>query len=217
MYQVLRIRYHENINRNTKYLVRNTLYYLCNMKYLIVGLGNIGDEYANTRHNIGFIMADALAQEAEASFKSERYASLTRIKFRGKILVVIKPSTYMNLSGKAVRYWMDKENIPAERTLIITDDIALPLGTLRMRKKGGDGGHNGLESIIGTLGSEAFPRLRIGIGNDFARGYQSDFVLGKWTTDEETIMIPKVKSAMEMIRSFIVRGIDQTMTSYNNK
>jgi len=187
------------------------------MKYLIVGLGNIGDEYANTRHNIGFIMADALGQEAEATFKSERYASVTRIKFRGKILVVIKPSTYMNLSGKAVRYWMDKENIPAERTLIITDDIALPLGTLRMRKKGGDGGHNGLESIIVTLGSEAFPRLRIGIGNDFARGYQSDFVLGKWTDDEETVMIPKVKSAMEMIRSFIVRGIDQTMTSYNNK
>ena len=187
------------------------------MKYLIVGLGNIGDEYANTRHNIGFIMADALAQEAESTFKSDRYASVTRIKFRGKILVVIKPSTYMNLSGKAVRYWMDKENIPVERTLIITDDIALPLGTLRMRKKGGDGGHNGLESIIVTLGSESFPRFRIWIGNDFARGYQSDFVLGKWTADEETVMIPKVKSAMEMIRSFIVRGIDQTMTSYNNK
>jgi PTH1 family peptidyl-tRNA hydrolase len=187
------------------------------MKYLIVGLGNIGDEYANTRHNIGFIIADALSQQAEASFKSERYASMTKIRYRGKILVVVKPSTFMNLSGKAVRYWMDKENISAERTLIITDDIALPLGTLRMRKKGGDGGHNGLESIIVTLGTEAFPRLRCGIGSDFAHGYQSDYVLGKWTSEEEEIMIPKIKSATEMVKSFIVRGIDQTMTAYNNK
>jgi len=187
------------------------------MKFLITGLGNIGDEYANTRHNIGFIIADALAQEAEASFKSERYASVTRIRYRGKTLVVIKPSTYMNLSGKAVRYWMDKENIPAERTLTITDDIALPLGTLRLRKKGGDGGHNGLESIITTLGTEHFPRLRVGIGNDFARGYQSDYVLGKWTPEEEEVMIPKVKNATEMLKSFLVRGIDQTMTDYNKK
>jgi PTH1 family peptidyl-tRNA hydrolase len=187
------------------------------MKYLITGLGNIGDEYANTRHNIGFIVADALAGEAEAVFKSERYASVTKIRYRGKTLVVIKPSTYMNLSGKAVRYWMDKENIPVERSLVITDDIALPLGTLRMRKKGGPGSHNGLENIIVTLGTEHFPRLRMGIGNDFARGYQSDFVLGKWTREEEEAMIPKVKLAVEMIKSFLVRGIDQTMTDYNNK
>lgn len=187
------------------------------MKYLITGLGNIGDEYANTRHNIGFIIADALSQEAEAIFKSERYASVTRIKYRGKILVVIKPSTYMNLSGKAVRYWMEKENIPAERSLVITDDIALPIGTLRMRKKGGDGGHNGLENIIVTLGTEHFPRLRVGIGNEFSRGYQSDYVLGKWTRDEEEVMIPKIELAVEMIKSFLVRGIDQTMTDYNNK
>jgi PTH1 family peptidyl-tRNA hydrolase len=187
------------------------------MKFLITGLGNVGDEYANTRHNIGFIIADALAQEAEASFTSGRYASVTHIRYRGKTLVVIKPSTYMNLSGKAVRYWMDKENIPAERTLVVTDDIALPMGTLRMRKKGGAGGHNGLENIILTLGSEQFPRLRIGIGNDFARGYQSDYVLGKWTRDEETVMIPKIKTAIEMIKSFLIRGIDQTMTDYNNK
>ena len=187
------------------------------MKYLIAGLGNIGDEYANTRHNIGFIIADALAREAEASFKSERYAAMTKIKFRGKTLVVIKPSTYMNLSGKAVRYWMENENIPIERTLIIADDIALPLGTLRLRKKGGDGGHNGLEDIIVTMGSEAFPRLRIGIGNDFSKGHQVDYVLGKWTREEETILIPKIKTAVEMVKSFIVRGIDQTMTEYNNK
>lgn len=187
------------------------------MKFLITGLGNIGDEYANTRHNIGFIIADALAHEAEAVYKSERYASVTRIRYRGKTLVVIKPATYMNLSGKAVRYWMDKENIPAERTLIITDDIALPLGTLRLRKKGGDGGHNGLESIITTLGTEYFPRLRVGIGNDFARGYQSDYVLGKWTTEEEEVMITKVKTATEIVKSFLIKGIDQTMTDYNNK
>ena len=171
------------------------------MKYLITGLGNIGDEYANTRHNIGFIIADALAQEAEATFKSERYASVTRIRYR----------------GKAVRYWMDKENIPAERSLVITDDIALPLGTLRMRKKGGAGSHNGIENIIAILGTELFPRLRIGIGNDFAKGYQSDFVLGKWSREEEEVMIPKVEHAVEMIKSFLVRGIDQTMTDYNNK
>lgn len=187
------------------------------MKYLICGLGNIGDEYANTRHNIGFIIADAMAQEAKTTFKSDRLASVCKIKYRGKTLVVIKPSTYMNLSGKAVRYWMEKENISAERILVITDDIALPTGSLRMRKKGGDGGHNGLESIITSLGTDAFPRLRVGIGNDFARGYQSDYVLGKWTGDEEKVMIPKIGLAIEMIQSFIVRGIDLTMTGYNNK
>ncbi|MDT8394430.1 MAG: aminoacyl-tRNA hydrolase [Bacteroidales bacterium] len=187
------------------------------MKYLIAGLGNIGDEYANTRHNIGFIVADALAQEAGAAFKTDRYADVSRIKYRGKTLVVIKPSTYMNLSGKALRYWMDKENIPAEQILVVTDDIALPTGTLRMRKKGGHGGHNGLESIILLLGTENFPRLRVGIGNDFARGYQSDYVLGKWTREEEELMIPKIKSAITMVQSFIARGIDQTMTDYNNR
>jgi len=191
--------------------------YLCIMKYLIVGLGNIGDEYANTRHNIGFIVADAIAKEAEATFKPERYAAVAKIRYRGKILVVIKPATYMNLSGKAVRYWMDKENITTENILVIADDIALAGGSLRMRKKGGDGGHNGLEDIITTLGTELFPRLRIGIGNDFAKGYQSDYVLGKWTGDEEKIMIPKIITAVEIVKSFVVRGIDQTMTAYNNK
>jgi len=185
------------------------------MKYLICGLGNIGDEYANTRHNIGFIVADAMAQEAGAAFKTERYASVTRIRYRGKILVIIKPSTYMNLSGKAVRYWMDAEKITSGNLLVITDDIALPTGILRMRAKGGDGGHNGLESIITTLGTEAFARLRIGIGNDFAKGYQSEYVLGKWTREEEEIMIPGIEKAVEMVKSFVARGIDLTMTEYN--
>ena len=187
------------------------------MKYLIVGLGNIGNEYANTRHNIGFIIADAMAQQAEAVFKPERYASVTKIKYRGKILVIIKPSTYMNLSGKAVRYWMEKEKVPANKTLVITDDIALPPGSLRMRKKGGDGGHNGLENIILSLGTEIFPRLRIGVGGDFAHGYQVDYVLGKWTRQEEEMMIPKIGMAVEMIKSFVAHGIDKTMTDYNNK
>lgn len=187
------------------------------MKYLIVGLGNIGDEYANTRHNIGFVIADALALSGEAAFKTERYADVAKMKFRGKVLVVIKPSTYMNLSGKSVRYWMQTEKIPLENVLIVTDDIALPLGTLRMRKKGGDGGHNGLTSVIETLQTPNFARLRIGIGDDFARGYQVDYVLGKWTKKEEEIMIPKVKSAVEIVKSYIAVGVDRTMNLFNNK
>lgn len=187
------------------------------MKYLVAGLGNIGDKYANTRHNIGFVVADALAHEAGAGFTAGRHAALTRIRYSGRMLVVIKPSTFMNLSGKAIRYWMAKEDIPAERLLVIADDIALPTGTLRMRKKGGPGGHNGLENIILTLGTEAFPRLRIGIGDEFARGYQSDYVLGQWSRTEEEIMIPKIQLAVEMVKSFVRHGIDQTMTDYNNR
>lgn len=185
------------------------------MKYLIVGLGNIGDEYANTRHNIGFIVLDALVQEAGKNFEPSRYASMASLKHRGKSLVLIKPSTYMNLSGKAVRYWMEKERITVENMLVIADDIALPLGQLRMKKKGGDGGHNGLASIIETLGTQEFPRLRVGIGNDFARGYQSDYVLGKWSAAETGLMVPRVKLAAEMVKSFVAAGIDKTMTAYN--
>lgn len=185
------------------------------MKYLIVGLGNIGDEYANTRHNIGFIVLDALVQEAGKNFEPSRYASMASLKHRGKSLVLIKPSTYMNLSGKAVRYWMEKEKITVENMLVIADDIALPLGQLRMKKKGGDGGHNGLASIIETLGTQEFPRLRVGIGNDFARGYQSDYVLGKWSAAETGLMVPRVKLAAEMVKSFVAAGIDKTMTAYN--
>ncbi|MEA3480114.1 MAG: aminoacyl-tRNA hydrolase [Bacteroidota bacterium] len=187
------------------------------MKYLIAGLGNIGDEYRNTRHNIGFIIADALALEAKASFEPGRYADVSRIKYRGRTLVVIKPSTYMNLSGKAIRYWLKEENIPGERMLSVLDDIALPLGTLRVRRGGGDGGHNGLASLIEYLGTADFPRLRIGVGDDFARGYQSDYVLGKWTKTEEEIMIPQVNKAVEVVKSFVTVGLDRTMNTYNNK
>lgn len=194
-----------------------TLNFFMIVKYLIAGLGNIGDEYANTRHNIGFIILDAMAMEFKTSFEAGRYASVTKIRFKGKIFVLIKPSTYMNLSGKAVRYWMEKEKITTENVLVVVDDIALPLGVLRMKMRGGDGGHNGLISIIEYVETEEFPRLRVGIGDDFARGYQSDYVLGKWTKEEEKIMIPKVETAVQMIKSFGTAGVELTMTHYNNK
>jgi len=185
------------------------------MKYLIACLGNIGEEYANTRHNIGFIIADALALDGKARFEPGRYADVTRLKFKGRTLVVIKPATYMNLSGKAIRYWLNEEKIPTERMLTVVDDIALPLGTMRVRRGGGDGGHNGLTSIIENLGSGEFPRLRIGIGDDFARGYQSDYVLGKWTRAEEETMIPRVNEAVKIVKSFVTVGLDRTMNLYN--
>ena len=187
------------------------------MKYLIVGLGNIGEEYANTRHNIGFIVLDALALNARVKFSSARYASLSKMKFKGRTFVLIKPTTYMNLSGKAVKYWLTKEKIPIENLLVILDDIALPLGFLRMKKKGGDAGHNGLVSIIERLGTTEFPRLRIGIGDDFALGYQSEYVLNRWTKTEEKIMIPRIEIAVEMIKGLATIGIELTMTAYNNK
>jgi PTH1 family peptidyl-tRNA hydrolase len=176
------------------------------MKYLIAGLGNIGDEYASTRHNIGFAITDALARLSGVSFQSGRYADLARVRVKNKSLVLIKPNTYMNLSGKAIRYWLDHEKIPLENLLVIVDDIALAPGQLRLKLKGGDGGHNGLSSIIEILGTEEFARLRFGIGNDFAKGYQVEYVLGRWTKSEEEIIIPKILDAVEMVKSFAVGG-----------
>lgn len=187
------------------------------MKYLIAGLGNIGDEYANTRHNIGFIIADALAQAGKTMFKPDRLADMAKMKYKARILVIIKPSTYMNLSGKAIKYWLDKEKIPIENLLVVLDDLALPTGVLRLRAKGGDGGHNGLISIIETLGTQNFPRLRVGIGDEFAQGFQVDYVLGKWTKKEETIMIPKINTAVDIIKSFSSIGLVRTMNIYNTK
>jgi PTH1 family peptidyl-tRNA hydrolase len=187
------------------------------VKYLIAGLGNIGAEYANTRHNIGFIVADALALEGKSVFAPARLADVTKVKYKSRIMVVIKPSTYMNLSGKAVKYWLAKENIPLENLLVIADDIALPAGVLRLRAKGGDGGHNGLISIIEQLGTSDFARLRVGIGKDFAQGMQVDYVLGKWTKAEEEIMIPKVKTAVEIVKSFAAIGVERTMNVYNTR
>jgi PTH1 family peptidyl-tRNA hydrolase len=187
------------------------------LKYLIAGLGNIGDQYLNTRHNIGFIVSDALAGEANAKFKQERYAEVTKLKHKARVLVVIKPSTYMNLSGKAIKYWLDKEKIPLDNLLVVTDDIALPTGTIRLRAKGGDGGHNGLMNIIEILGTSNFSRLRMGIGDDFARGYQVDYVLSNWTKKEEELMIPAVEKAVKAIKSYVQIGIERTMNLYNTR
>jgi PTH1 family peptidyl-tRNA hydrolase len=185
------------------------------MKYLIAGLGNIGAEYANTRHNIGFAVNEAMARLSGISFQSGRYADVARLRVKNKSLVLIKPSTYMNLSGKAVRYWLETEKIPLENLLVIVDDIALAPGQLRLKLKGGDGGHNGLSSIIEILGTEEFARLRFGIGNDFAKGYQVEYVLGKWTKAEEEILVPKIADAVEMVKSFATAGAEITMTRYN--
>ncbi|MDP4282697.1 MAG: aminoacyl-tRNA hydrolase [Bacteroidota bacterium] len=187
------------------------------MKYLIAGLGNIGEEYANTRHNIGFIAADALAQSLKTTFTTDRYASVAKGSLKGRQIVIIKPSTYMNLSGKAIRYWLNKEGIPIENILVIVDDLALPLGTLRLRKKGSDGGHNGLSSIIEYIETTEFSRLRIGIGNDFAKGYQIDYVLSRWTAEEEKILIPRIETSVEMIKSFVLEGVEKAMTRFNTK
>ncbi|MDD4213293.1 MAG: aminoacyl-tRNA hydrolase [Bacteroidales bacterium] len=186
-------------------------------KYLITGLGNIGDEYANTRHNAGFVVLDALAQRLRASFASGRHGAVARVTHKGKTLFLLKPATYVNLSGKAIKYWLNAESIPAENLLVVVDDLDLPLGTLRMKARGGDGGHNGLNHIITTLESEEFSRLRVGVGNDFAKGYQVDYVLGKWTKEEEKIMLERIPVAVDAILSFVCEGVNIAMNKYNNK
>jgi PTH1 family peptidyl-tRNA hydrolase len=185
------------------------------MKFLIVGLGNIGAEYDATRHNIGFDVADAFVIKHGGSFKVDRLAAMAEVKWKGKIFVVIKPTTYMNLSGKAVKYWMDKEKIGIENTLVIVDEMALPLETLRLRGAGSHAGHNGLRNIQEVLNTNAYPRLRFGIGNDFPRGKQIDFVLGKWTTDELPYVKDKILKSVEIIESFATIGIDRTMSNFN--
>ena len=187
------------------------------MKYLIVGLGNIGAEYEHTRHNIGFDIVDQLAKEFDEKFTTERLARIAKIKHKGRNFVLIQPTTYMNLSGRAVKYWMDTEKIPIENILVVTDDLALDVGTLRMRRKGSPGSHNGLENIIQVLGRNDYARLRFGIGNDFSRGRQADFVLSHWKASEEPIISEKISLAAEMALSFGTIGIDRTMNFYNNK
>lgn len=187
------------------------------MKYLVTGLGNIGDEYANTRHNIGFIIADALAQEFGTKFTTDRLASRAEARLKNKTVVIIKPTTYMNLSGKAYKYWLTTENIEVANSIVITDDIDLAPGVLRLKTKGSGGSHNGLNHIIETLGNTDFPRLRVGIGNDFARGFQVDYVLGKFTKEEEKLFLERIPVAIEMIKSFILAGPTVTMNSFNNK
>lgn len=186
-------------------------------KFLIVGLGNIGEEYENTRHNIGFKILDTLAKENKLKFSVDKLASIATYKFKGKTLVLIKPSTYMNLSGKAVNYWMQAEKIPKENILILTDDLALPFGSVRMKGKGSDGGHNGLKSIQETLASSEYVRLRFGVGNEFSKGKQVDYVLGKWDAEEQKALEPRIKLAIEMIQGFATIGLQRTMSAYNNK
>ena len=187
------------------------------LKYLICGLGNIGDEYANTRHNIGFWVLDSLAKELNTKFEIGRHAYIAEAKYKGRTLIIIKPTTYMNLSGKAIKYWLDKENISKENLLVVVDDLALDPGILRMKKAGSDGGHNGLIHITETLLTKDFARLRFGIGNDFAKGYQVDYVLGKWTRKEEEVILPKVDMAVDIIKNFATIGVERTMNFFNNK
>jgi len=187
------------------------------MKFLIVGLGNIGDEYVTTRHNIGFTILDALAKASSISFTSNRLAFIGEYKFKAHTFILIKPTTFMNLSGKAVNYWLQAKNISSENLLVITDDIALPFGTLRLKPKGSDGGHNGLKSINEILKKTEYARLRFGIGNDFPKGRQSDYVLGEWTKEEQQALPALIDIAIEMIKSFATMGINETMTKFNNK
>ena len=185
------------------------------MKFLIVGLGNIGAEYAHTRHNIGFDVVEALAAKHNATFKTDRLAAVAEIKLKGKTLVCIEPSTYMNLSGKAVKYWMDKEKIAIGHVLVIVDELALPLSKIRLRPGGSDAGHNGLKSIQETLQTNAYPRLRFGIGNDYPKGRQVDFVLGRWNEAELPVVKKKIEATIEVIESFVLTGIERTMNHAN--
>ncbi len=187
------------------------------LKYLIVGLGNIGNEYAETRHNIGFKVLDAFAEASNTVFAPARYGDRAEVRFKGRIFVLIKPATYMNLSGKAVRYWLDKEKVENKDMMVVLDDLALPLGTLRLRARGSDGGHNGLKSIDSCLGTNDYPRLRCGIGHDFPQGHQVDYVLGEWMPEEKELLDGTLKLACEVIRSFGTQGLERTMNAYNKR
>lgn len=187
------------------------------MKYLICGLGNPGNEYEHTRHNIGFSVLDALAWKEGLSFGLVRHGWMSLCRFKGRQLLLLKPNTYMNLSGKAIHYWLQQEKIALQNLLVITDDLALPFGTLRLKAKGSDGGHNGLKSIQDALGSTEYPRLRIGIGNDFRKGGQSNYVLSRWAPEEEQKLEERLAVCGELIKSFVSVGIQLTMTGFNNK
>lgn len=185
-------------------------------KYLVVGLGNIGPEYHNTRHNIGFQVLDRLAEKNELPFSSNKLGATATHKIKGRSILLLKPSTFMNRSGKAVHYWMEKENIPQEHLLIITDDINLPFGTLRLKTKGSDGGHNGLADIQNTLQTNQYNRLRFGLGSDFAKGRQVDYVLGNWNEEEEKMLLERLDRCGTLINSFVLQGINITMNEFNN-
>lgn len=185
------------------------------MKYLIVGLGNMGEEYRNTRHNIGFTVLDAMAEASNSVFTDRRYGAVSSIKYKGREFILLKPSTYMNLSGQAVDYWLKKEKIPLGNMLVIVDDLALPVGNIRMRPKGSDGGHNGLAHINTVLGTDEYARIRFGIGNNFSKGRQRNYVLGSWTADESDLIKERIAIVIEMIKSFGTIGTGLTMTVFN--
>lgn len=187
------------------------------MNFLIVGLGNIGSEYAQTRHNIGFRVLDALAKASNLVFEDKRYGAVTTLKVKNQTLTLLKPSTYMNLSGNAVRYWMNEKKIPMENILVVVDDLSLPFGQLRMRPGGSEAGHNGLKHISSVLGTQQYARLRFGIGNDFPRGGQVDFVLGEFTDEDLKTMDERLELAGEMVKSFALSGIQFTMNHFNKK
>jgi PTH1 family peptidyl-tRNA hydrolase len=185
------------------------------VKFLVTGLGNPGFDYINTRHNIGFKVLESIAESMSQDFEICRHGLISKIKYKGKTLILLKPNTFMNLSGKAVKYWLDKENILSQNCLIVTDDLALEFGKLRLRAKGSHAGHNGLKNISEILGNNIFPRLRFGIGNDFPKGYQTDYVLGKWDNNQLESIDENIKKAKEIIFSFCTIGIDMTMNNLN--
>lgn len=187
------------------------------MKFLVIGLGNPGSEYAGTRHNIGFSVLDVLAARHNATFAPDRYADRAEFRHKGKTFICLKPQTFMNLSGKAVRYWMEQEGVISERAFVITDDLALPFGKIRLRASGGAGGHNGLTSIIETIGSETFPRLRFGIGSDFARGKQADYVLSPWNKEESLTLNDRIIVCCEAVLDFGLMGIGHAMNTFNTR
>lgn len=205
------------MNFFTKWFKKPTTHTQVMKKYLIVGLGNIGAEYVNTRHNIGFKAVDFMANEAGATFEPVKLGALTEIKVKNKILLLLKPNTYMNLSGKAVQYWMDKEKIAKENVLIITDDLNLPFGSIRIKAKGSDGGHNGLKNIQLILNSSEYPRLRFGISDQFKKGQQVDYVLGDWSDEENTALKERLEMVSKAVKEFALAGLNNAMNNYNGK
>lgn len=187
------------------------------MKYLIVGLGNIGAEYAATRHNIGFMILDAFAQASNITFTTDRYGDVAHMRLKNKLLTLLKPSTFMNLSGNAVRYWKEKEGIELDHILILVDDIALPFGTIRLKPSGSDAGHNGIKNIAQMLGTQSYPRLRFGVGNDFPRGCQIDYVLGPFSPEQRTLLPARIDVACDAIRAYCLAGLSRAMNEFNNK
>lgn len=186
-------------------------------KFLIVGLGNIGPKYENTRHNIGFSVVETLAAAHEASFESKKLGDIAKLRIKGRQLILLKPSTFMNLSGKAVNYWLKQEKVPLENLLVITDDLNLPFGSIRLKKKGSDGGHNGLKDIQATLGTTAYNRFRFGISDEFSKGRQVDYVLSQWTDEEQQQLKERLEFSSKAVESFVLSGMDNTMNNFNGK